>query len=168
MAILSEETLKKIEEEQKKYPSKRWVVDGGALQEMDVLLLNKYMIITPHAGEFKRMFNMEATYKNASEIAKKYKCIVLLKGVLDIVCSENSCVKVEGGNEGMTKGGTGDVLAGLVSALYCKNESFIAAKTGSLINKSAGDRLYKRVGPYFNTSDLVKEVPKVIKEIVGY
>ena len=39
------------------------------------------------------------------------------------------------GNAGMTKGGTGDVLAGLVAALYCKNEAFLSACAGSYINK---------------------------------
>ena len=68
----------------------------------------------------------------------------------------------------MTKGGTGDVLAGLVGALYCKNEAFVAAQAGSEINKQAGDRLYERVGPYFNATDLVKEIPKVMKQELGY
>ena len=151
----------------KMFPDKRWVIDGGALQEMDVNLLNKNMIVTPHAGEFKRLFGEKASDKNALAMAKKFNCVVLLKGKVDVVCDENSCVRVEGGNEGMTKGGTGDVLAGLVGALYCKSDVFLAAKVGSLINKSAGDRLYKKVGPYFNASDLVEEVAKVMKEILG-
>ena len=66
----------------------------------------------------------------------------------------------------MTKGGTGDVLAGLVAALACKNDSFLAASAGSFINKKAGDSLFKRVGPYFNASDLCDEIPKVMKELI--
>lgn len=146
----------------KKYPEKKWVIDGGALQEMDRELLNEWMIITPHQGEFNKLFG-EASI---AAMAKKYKCTILLKGVEDTVCNEHKCVKIAGGNEGMTKGGTGDVLAGLVGALYCKNDAFEAATTGSYINKKAGDNLYKRVGPFFNATDLVNEIPLVMKELL--
>lgn len=149
-----------------KFPSKKWVVDGGALQEMDPKLLNEKMIVTPHAGEFRRVFGIKASSKNAEKMAKEHKCVILLKGVVDVVCDPSVCVQVEGGNEGMTKGGTGDVLAGLVGALYCKNEAFLAARAGSLVNKQAGDNLYKKVGPYFNASDLVEEVAKILFELM--
>ena len=152
----------------KTFTEKRWVIDGGALQEMNVDLLNRQMIVTPHAGEFKRMFGTDAS-KNAAQImANKYHCVVLLKGITDVVCDETHCEEIRGGNEGMTKGGTGDVLAGLVAGLYCKNDAFLAATAGSLINKKAGDRLFQRVGPFFNASDLVDEIPLVMKELFNY
>ena len=66
----------------------------------------------------------------------------------------------------MTKGGTGDVLAGLIASLYCKNDGFLAATAGSYINKKAGESLFKRVGYYFNSSDLVNEIPKVMRELM--
>ena len=116
------------------YSHKRWVVDGGALQEMDVELLTEQMIVTPHAGEFKRMFGVKASANNAQSMAKKYGCLILLKGVADVVSDGRQQVEVRGGNEGMTKGGTGDVLAGLVGALYCKNDAFLAATAGSFLN----------------------------------
>lgn len=149
----------------KKFVDKRWVVDGGALQEMNRELLNQQVIVTPHRGEFEKLFDVEASEMAVEEMAKKYKCTILLKGVEDIVCNKHKCVKVSGGNEGMTKGGTGDVLAGLVGALYCKNDAFTAAKAASEINKKAGDGLYKRVGPFFNATDLVNEIPVVMKRI---
>jgi NAD(P)H-hydrate epimerase len=152
----------------KKYASKKWVVDGGALQEMETGLLNEKMIVTPHAGEFKRLFGEEANFENAKQMSEKYGCVILLKGVTDVICKSGKCDKVEGGNEGMTKGGTGDVLAGLAGALYCRNEAFLAAKTASLINKIAGDELYKKFGPFYNSSDLVAEVGVIMKGIWGY
>jgi len=66
----------------------------------------------------------------------------------------------------MTKGGTGDVLAGLIAALYCKNEAFLAASCGTYLNGLAGDRLYTMVGPYFDSSDLVSEIPVVMGEVL--
>jgi NAD(P)H-hydrate epimerase len=109
--------------------------------------------------------------------AKTYKCIVLLKGEKDIACEGGSCTGkvcvptecrvIAGGNEGMTKGGTGDVLAGLVAALACTNDPFLATITGSFINKAAGDTLYTSVGPYFNATDLADQIPKTMKELLN-
>lgn len=168
-----------------KYPHKKWVIDGGSLQTIDPEVLpglKTIPILTPHSGEFSKLFNFQSNHdeKNeqiqnkVSEMAKKYKCVILLKGVEDIVCSpfdsaqgETRCVRVSGGNSGMTKGGTGDVLAGLVSALYRKNDAFLSACAGSYINKQAGESLFQKVGPYFNASDLAGEIPKVMKSILG-
>ena len=160
----------------KKYPDKKWVIDGGSLQTMDpeVLLKLKTMpILTPHKREFEKLFqnelrsmNHESREKEVGELAEKYNCVILLKGEHDVVCSPTECVKVEGGNAGMTKGGTGDVLAGLVAALYAKNEAFLSATVASYINKKAGESLFERVGYYFNASDLADEIPKVMKEVI--
>lgn len=168
--------------------TKRWVVDAGSLQMIEAEWLKQLkgnVIVTPHGKEFETLFNIKYqivnsknTYQNlkieemVSEKAREYNCVILLKGSTDIICSpfdsaqgETRCVRVSGGNVGMTKGGTGDVLAGLVAALSCKNDLFLAASAGSFINKKAGDNLYKRVGPYFNASDLADEIPKVMKEV---
>ncbi|MGH7203560.1 MAG: NAD(P)H-hydrate dehydratase, partial [Candidatus Levyibacteriota bacterium] len=63
-------------------------------------------------------------------------------------------------------GGTGDVLAGLVAALACNNESFLAATAGSYLNKKAGDALFEKVGYYFNASDLAEEIPVIMKRLL--
>lgn len=153
------------------YPNKQWVIDAGALQMMDVSLIPKHAILTPHHGEFsllceKSQYTMTNDQKNVTEVAKKYQCIVLLKGEKDIVSDGEKTEVVTGGNAGMTKGGTGDVLAGLVAALACKNDPFTAAAAGSAINKQAGDALYKEVGPFFNATDLASEIPKTMKKIL--
>ena len=160
------ETEKKVNSLLKKYPIKKWVVDGGAVQMMDKKLLTKSMIITPHSREFKQVFSVEASRQEAVKQAKKYGCTVVLKGREDVVCNDKECVVNQTGNEGMTKGGTGDVLAGLVAALYCKNKAIVAASAGIYINGLAGDRLYGMVGPYFNASDLMREIPKVMGEVI--
>ena len=49
----------------------------------------------------------------------------------------------------MTKGGTGDVLAGLVASLFSKNEAFLSAVAASYINKTAGEELFKTKGIYW-------------------
>lgn len=149
-----------------KYQHKKWVIDAGSITEMnkDILLqLNGNALITPHKKEFEMLFGVKADENSAAKMVKKYNCTILLKGQKDIICAPFGCTEIEGGNEGMTKGGTGDVLAGLTAALYCKNEAFLSAASASFINKKAGDELYKRVGPFFNASDLCDEIPGVMR-----
>lgn len=150
----------------KKYPEKKWIIDGGSLQTIDPFIIPPNAILTPHHKEFETLFKIEPSKTNVSEMAKKFNCIILLKGPTDIICSPKECVEIKGGNAGMTKGGTGDVLAGLVVSLYSKNEAFLSAVAGSYINKKAGESLFKKVGYYFNASDLANEVPKVMKEFI--
>ena len=146
----------------KKYPYKQWVIDAGSLQMMDVKGIPEHAILTPHHGEFNRAFGAQ----NITEAAKKYQCIILLKGDIDVVSDGTRTVKIEGGNSGMTKGGTGDVLAGLIAALACKNDPWLATIAGSFINKKAGDALYEKVGPYFNATDLANQIPVTMKELL--
>lgn len=144
------------------YPQKQWVIDAGALQMVDSSLIPKNAILTPHHGEYERVFGDMAI----EDAAKKFACIILLKGEKDIVSNGTDTRSIEGGNAGMTKGGTGDVLAGLIAALACKNEPFLATIAGSFFNKHAGDSLYKTVGPFFNATDLANQIPKTMKELL--
>ncbi|MDO8583309.1 MAG: NAD(P)H-hydrate dehydratase [bacterium] len=162
----------------KKYPEKKWVIDGGSLQTIDPALIPYNAILTPHEKEFEKLFGVESRIKNQESSqdhnslfmihnsAKKHNCVILLKGPVDVVCDKNKCARVEGGNAGMTKGGTGDVLAGLTAALYCKNDDpFLVAQAASYINKKAGESLFKKAGYYFNASDLADEIPRVMGKL---
>lgn len=151
----------------KKYPNKKWVIDGGSLQVIDPKIIPQSSIITPHLKEFKMLFGLEVSEQNVAKMAQKYNIVIVTKGPTDYICSPKECVQIAGGNAGMTKGGTGDVLAGLIAALYCKNEDpFLVACAGSFLNKKAGESLFTRAGYYFNSSDLVDEIPKVMKEYI--
>lgn len=150
----------------KKYPKKQWVIDAGALQMMDAALIPHRAILTPHHQEYERMTAQAGERLDGPEFAKAHRCIVLLKGPVDTVTDGTHTKEITGGNAGMTKGGTGDVLAGLVAALACKNDPFDAAVAGSTINKKAGDELFKTVGPYFNASDLASQIPKTMKSLI--
>lgn len=153
-----------------KYPEKRWVVDGGALQECELGYLKKNMIITPHQGEWERLTRKATALGAPLSIHEQLRqfsiqhdtVTVLLKGHIDLVCQGEEMLMVAGGNAGLTKGGTGDVLAGLVAALYCKNEAMLAAAAASLVVKKAGEQLAKRVGGYFSAGDVVGEIPMVL------
>lgn len=145
----------------KKYPQKQWVIDAGALQMLDLKDIPFNAILTPHHKEYERLFGD----KSVSNVAREHSCIVLLKGQKDSIASPTDTRIIEGGNAGMTKGGTGDVLAGLIAALACKNDPFLATIAGSYINKKAGDELYESVGLFFNASDLAAQIPKTMKKL---
>lgn len=149
-----------------KYPNKKWVVDGGSLQTIIPDILPITSIITPNIKEFEMLFKIKPTFENAIKMAKKYKITILLKGEEDIVVNEKESVVVRGGNQGMTKGGTGDVLAGLTASLCCKNNAYLSAVCASFINKKAGESLFKTQGLYYNSSDLVNEIPKIMKKFI--
>ncbi len=151
----------------RKYPNKKWVIDAGALQMMDqqwLLQVGPTSILTPHPKEFFRLFHMEATPETILSMSQMYKTTILVKGQTDIICSGTESVAISGGNAGMTKGGTGDVLAGLVASIYTKNDVFLSATAASFFNKKAGEKLFEKMGLYFNASDLALEIPAVMKQ----
>lgn len=161
----------------KKYPKKKWVIDGGSLQTIPPELLPRNSILTPHPKEFDiikskvKSQKLKVKFKSAKLkeqvylFAEEFNCTVLLKDPVDIVSNGSKTIEIKGGNAGMTKGGTGDVLAGLVASLYCKNEAFLSAVAGSFVNKKAGESLFKRVEYYFNASDLANEIPVVMSKL---
>jgi NAD(P)H-hydrate epimerase len=163
----------------KTYKHKKWVIDGGSLQTIDPVLIPPRAIITPHLKEFELLFSFPisklVSEKKTKEIknlvlskATRSHCVIVLKGREDIVCSginEEQCLLVEGGNAGMTKGGTGDVLAGLCAGLYAQNDDpFLVATCASYINKKAGELLYKEKAYWYSTSDLIDAIPRVMKQ----
>jgi len=149
----------------KKYPHKKFVLDAGALKVLNKKYLGKNCIITPHAREFQILFKIRATEANVKQMAKKYQCVIVLKGKKDLIISSNMVSCNTSGNQGMTKGGTGAVLAGLIAALATTNNLYLAACAGTYLNGLAGNRLKKKVSYYYNASDLIEEIPKTIKAL---
>lgn len=159
----------------KHYSHKKFVFDAGSLQIMEkdwLLLLKEKPILTPHQVEFKMLFGENINDKLISEkkkivkkTAEKYNCIIILKAVNDIISDGSRVVEIVGGNAGLTKGGTGDVLAGLISALNTKNDQFVSAITASFLLKKSAEKLFKKKHFWYNTSDLISEIPFVFKSV---
>ena len=147
----------------KSRPKTKLILDADALKLADKRLLTKNCLVTPHALEFKKLFGCAASPRHVRAMAKKYAGVVVLKGVKDYVAGGGQYAVNATGNAGMTKGGTGDVLAGLIAALACTNDLFLAGLAGVFINGLAGDRLFKRVGVYYSAGDLLKEIPRTLK-----
>lgn len=167
----------------RKFPKKQWIVDAGALQTLqskDLLQLEN-PIITPHKQEFINLFSklsekdMDLVQKGDKDEkqwlelgkivqakAKLINGVIVLKGEVDIIADKDNLFFNKTGNAGMTKGGTGDVLAGLITALACINKPIVAATVGAYINGLTGDSLYQKVGPYFGGDDLANYVPEIL------
>lgn len=147
------------------------VLDADALNVLDakmLKLINHNHILTPHTREFRRLFGLPATAINAEKMIKKYKCTIVLKGPVDYVASpQKGLWQNTTGNAGMTKGGTGDCLAGLIAAFYATNGAFTSAAAGVYLNGAAGDDLYKKVGTFYNAEDLVGQIPHTMQKIVS-
>jgi len=145
-----------------KYASKRWVVDAGSIQVIKPDILPVGCVVTPNQKEFRILFNEPTAVLDAKlvrETAEKYNLTIVLKGVGTIVSSPTETTIVRGGNAGLTKGGTGDVQAGLTVALLAKNDPFLAASCAAYLVKKTADELYKTVGVNYNADDLANAIP---------
>jgi NAD(P)H-hydrate epimerase len=158
------------------FSQKKFVFDAGALQMMDkewLLKLKTPAILTPHQKEFERLFgekifdlDFEKKVEIVKKYAKKYKIIILLKAIKDIVSDGEKTYVVEGGNQGLTKGGSGDVLAGLVVSFYAKNKALESAVFASILLKKTADVLFLEKGYWYNINNLIEAVPLVLKKII--
>jgi ADP-dependent NAD(P)H-hydrate dehydratase len=129
-------------------------------------------IITPHVGEYKRIFsgddigNMIAEKErisNVHRLAKKYGITILLKGSIDIISDGENVALNKLHNCAMTVGGTGDVLSGLTAGFLTKLKPFDASILGVYFNGVAGNLVYSRIGLHMVASDLIESLPKAIR-----
>ena len=138
------------------------VIDADALHAIKGLDV-KNCVLTPHHGEFMDLFGEPGSYKSIKKYARKDK-IILLKGHVDLVSDGSKVYSIHGGTEAMTVGGTGDVLTGIVAGLIAQGDSLLdAARKASKINKKAGEIVFKKKKYGLFASDLISEIPKLVK-----
>ena len=148
---------------------KSMVVDADAIQVFGERECKGNVVITPHAGEFKELtgLSLPSELEERKEIvieeAHKRHCTILLKGAVDII-SDGKGVKLNHiHNEGMTVGGTGDVLSGVVGGLLSKGvPAYNAARMGAFINGTAGNSAFEKKGYGMTASDLLEHIPEAI------
>ncbi|MBI2008317.1 NAD(P)H-hydrate dehydratase [Candidatus Amesbacteria bacterium] len=148
-----------------KFPDKKWVIDGGSLQVMDAGWIPSRAILTPNKKEFELLFNSQFTIHNFQSIAQKFNCTIVYKGPIAYVTDGKTTYEIKGGNAGLTKGGTGDTLAGIIVGLLAKNPPLLAAAAGTYLIKRAAERLFARVGYNFNADDVAEAVFGVEKSL---
>lgn len=109
--------------------------------------------------------NLKQRIKLVEKTAKELSATILLKGRPDIISDGEKLMFNNIHNPGMTIGGTGDTLAGIACALLSqKCSAFESACMAAYINGSAGNLAMKRYGYSLLASDLIKEIPSVMKQ----
>ncbi len=156
------------------------VLDADGLKQVDISLIKNKdnIVLTPHLAEFNQFFNSKLKLdldsydfkmvdENITEfqlITKNINGTVIVKGKNDLILSGSKFRIHRSGNAGMTVGGTGDALAGIVVSLLSQDlSSFDSACLGVFINGLAGDKAYEMNGNGFSASDLVSYIGNVIK-----
>lgn len=153
------------------------VIDADALHalapQMAILLRqNNIRILTPHAGEMSRLArttltdNKEQRLLIARQFAKKYSCILVLKGHRTVIAEPNGKTHINTtGNVGMATAGSGDVLTGIIAAFLAQRlEAFAAAKLACWIHGKAGDLARNEKGKVsLLATDIIDKLPRAIK-----
>ncbi len=132
-------------------------------------------VITPHAGEFELLTgdrlpdDMEGRARAVKSWAKRLDMTILLKGRVDVI-SDGTHVKLNRtGNPGMTVGGTGDVLTGIVGALLARGLSpYNAARAAALINGYSGDIAFAELGYSLGPLDVIAKITDTLKKFLEW
>ena len=147
------------------------VIDGDAL-----FLLEKppkYAILTPHKGELLRLLGIVKETKDADILkaaqsyADKYQVIIIYKGVPTVILSpKKDMIVIVSGNPGMSSGGTGDVLAGIVTSFLAQgSEAIDAATLGVTVHGKAADFAAMHLSErYMLASDIIHYLSEVFLE----
>ena len=126
------------------------------------------LILTPHDGEFLRLGGDPLAadrVREAREMARRGKCIVLLKGNRTIITDGAAVYRNTTGNPGLACGGSGDVLAGILVSLLGQRVMPLEAAAGAAwIHGAAGDACAERLGEYgMIPEDLLQEIPRLLR-----
>lgn len=132
------------------------------------------LIITPHPKEMSRLTGYDVNYilsnliQVSKEFATEYNVIVLLKGVTTVVTNGKDLYLVDKGSPAMAKGGSGDVLSGIIGGLLARGiEPFISAYAGAYISGRAGEIATIKINEYSALpTDTVNSIAEVINEIM--
>ncbi|MDY3224808.1 MAG: NAD(P)H-hydrate dehydratase [Candidatus Faecousia sp.] len=124
-------------------------------------------ILTPHDGEFRRVGGVigEDRMASAKEFARANGCIVLLKGHRTCITDGKISYVNKTGNPGMAVGGSGDVLAGILTALLGQGIAPLeAAACAAWLHGAAGDICAKEIGQYgMLPTDMLNALPRLLK-----
>lgn len=139
---------------------------------IDIVERAKYpVVLTPHKHEFARICDVPRTENReemASAFARKHHCVLLLKGHRTIIAgARGELYQNIHGNPGMSKGGSGDVLSGIILSLLGQGlEPLAAAACGAYIHSRAGDLCANDIGEFGMTpTDMLGYIPQVLKPL---
>jgi hydroxyethylthiazole kinase-like uncharacterized protein yjeF len=133
------------------------------------------LVLTPHAGEYTVLTgeslpeNQEERVAMIQKTAKKLGAVILVKGKVDIICDAERFKLNFTGNPGMTVGGTGDVLSGVVGGLVAQHvDPFEAAVAGTFVNGAAGDFVANEIGYHMVATDIIEWIPRLLEDPMSH
>jgi len=149
------------------------VIDADAINALGKkpeIVSGKNFLITPHTYEFFVLTNREVhklsegeKIKAVREEAARLKTTILLKGPTDIISDGKEVALNRTGSPYLTKGGTGDTLAGICGALMARGiDPFTAAQAAAYINGKAGEVVAQRVKEGLLATELIEAIPEVL------
>lgn len=130
------------------------------------------VILTPHDGEFQRLggsFGSSGRLESAARFAAEYGCTLVLKGHSTVTAFPDGTAFINTtGNPGMAKGGSGDVLSGIIASLIAQGLPLKkAVPTAVFLHGKAGDACAEKLGEYSMTpSDMLEALPQVFSAAV--
>jgi len=152
---------------------KPFVIDADAIKVLNLEIVSN-SVITPHKKEFEILFNntvkkghfdeldMEVNIKNIQKYIGNN--IILLKGPADIIFSKFRRHINKTGNNSMTVGGTGDILAGICAGFIAQTgDLFGSAVQSAYINGKLGEYMFKQRGYGYTAYDMLQELWKFTK-----
>ena len=149
----------------------RLSLDASSLvKEVLPLIANKNVVVTPHTGEFKRLFgeippeNKVKRIQAVEKYAKNNSITILLKGGIDIISNGVKTFTNVKNTPAMTVGGTGDVLSGITAGFLARNRNSLeAASSAAFVNGLSGKITQKHFGLHITATDLIENLPNVLK-----
>jgi ADP-dependent NAD(P)H-hydrate dehydratase len=154
-----------------KQASTKILLDASALiPQILEEISNTGSIVTPHAGEYKRLFGSEPgtteeeMTSNVHRLAEEHGITIVLKGWVNIVSDGEQLAVVKRSTPAMTVGGTGDVLSGLSAGLLAKMKPFDAALVAIYVNGLAGNLAFKHAGLHLIATDLIDCLSAAMKQ----
>lgn len=170
LAISDEEALKTLVKTLISHDG-RLSLDASALVSYILPFLpGKNVVLTPHAGEFKRIFGVmpptpiKDRVAMVAKFAREHSVIILLKGSTDVISDGRQTFVNPKNLAAMTVGGTGDVLSGLVAGMLAKNRKPLeSAMAAAYINGLAGKMAQKKNGLHIVATDLIDAISSVMK-----
>lgn len=148
------------------------VVDADGINllagHMDIVRGRKLpTILTPHDGEFRRVGGSpeDDRMASAARFARENGCIVLLKGHRTCITDGKRGFQNRTGNSGMAVGGSGDVLAGILTGLLGQGMAPLEASAcGAWLHGAAGDLCAEALGQYaMLPTDMLAALPRLLK-----
>jgi NAD(P)H-hydrate epimerase len=152
--------------------SKPTVVDADAITLIEKNWIHEKTILTPHGGEFKRLFgelDESRIVETVKEKAGEINAVVVLKGETDVISNGETTRLNKTGNPYMTVGGTGDVLAGIIGGLVAQNKkTFESACAGVFLTGLTGDIAAEKLTESLTATDVINTIPDALNKCRSY